>query len=96
MDPIEFDGQDVILAPPAKWNETQSVKCGGLPVKRSEIDGVPAQLSYWKPDATDLKILNEGGVIELALLGMIHPPVMVSTAKVSADVDRQPEPGKLG
>jgi hypothetical protein len=90
MEPVEFEGQTLVLRPPRNWNETQPVKCGGLPIQRTEIQGVPCLISHWKPSAEDLAALNAGGVVSLVVYGVQHPPVWLETAKVLADIDRKP------
>lgn len=31
--------------------------------------------SIWEPTPAELKILNEGGYIQLGIVGIVHPPV---------------------
>lgn len=49
-----------------------------LPAKVHEEDGRPCITSHWQPDEEDLQILNEGGCIELDVLGSQLSPVRVS------------------
>jgi hypothetical protein len=90
MNPIEFEGQNLMLNAPPGWNDTQPVKCGMLPAKRMTVQGLPAMVSYWKPEPQDLARLNAGGCVELVVYGNMHPPVWVDTAQVQADADRKP------
>lgn len=39
-----------------------------------DTDGTPVTRSHWAPDEEDLKILNEGGVIEVDLMTHRIPP----------------------
>lgn len=60
--------------PPRNWDEETLGTCGDLQVRVDSYRGIQDMVSTWKPDAEDLRKLNEGGVIELHLLGP-QPPV---------------------
>lgn len=83
MKAVEFVGQDLVLRPPEGWdNGGETLKCGGLPVKREAVLGVAHVVSYWRPDAAGLAVLNAGGHVRLAIVGITQPPVMVAAEKV--------------
>lgn len=58
----------------------------GLPIKDAilNVGGVefPVMISAWEPTPEDLRILNEGGKIYLAVFGKSHPPVLMSTKEI--------------
>lgn len=39
--------------------------------------GVPTMSSLWTPTKKELRMLNEGGAVQLSLLGVDHPPVFL-------------------
>lgn len=51
---------------------------GDLSARMHADGGRPCITSHWQPDEDDLKILNEGGVVELDVLSSQTPPVRVS------------------
>lgn len=83
MKAIEFVGQHLVLRPPDGWdNDGATLKCGGLPIKREISGGVPCVVSYWRPDAAALAVLNDGGHVRLSIVGVTQPPVLVAAEKV--------------
>jgi hypothetical protein len=61
---------------PRNWDAKTLGECGDLSVRVDSFNGIQDMVSTWKPDADDLRKLNEGGVIELHLLGP-QPPVLM-------------------
>lgn len=54
-----------------------ALECGALPVTRVEVEGHPAMVSFWQPNASDLEALAKGGKIMLWVYGAAHPVVAV-------------------
>jgi hypothetical protein len=63
-----------VLGAPAGWNQ-QDLPCGALPVTCTEVEGKPAMVSFWKPDADELEALRNGGAVALWIYGSVHPVV---------------------
>ena len=59
------------LGAPANWEPETDGHCAHLSV--ADVDGM--MLSRWEPTPDELVILNAGGSIELAVVGIAHPPV---------------------
>lgn len=77
MRPTTVKGQNADFAKPRNWDDTRDGPCGTLPI-RVEQEGVyNYHYSAWKPDAEELKLLAQGGVVELCCVG-IQPPVSVA------------------
>ena len=74
MEPVKFVGMN-----------TNNVAdgCGDLPalVEKQE-DGMACITSVWKPSEEDLKVLNEGGCVCLAVYGS-QPPVAMWAQEVN-------------
>jgi len=82
MKPVIFKGYDLALNAPKDWKPSRDGECSTLCVRFSEYGGLPSQLSYWKPDAAELKALNEGYSVCLGVVGLTHPPVFMMVQKV--------------
>jgi hypothetical protein len=63
-----------VLGAPKGWDQGE-LPCGALPITRTEIDGMPAVVSYWKPTAEELAALAAGGSVALWVIGTTMPPV---------------------
>jgi hypothetical protein len=82
LKPVIFKGYDVALNAPRDWKPSRDGSCSALPV-RFTSDGTHAMIqSFWKPDAAELKALNEGYSVCLSIVGHSHPPVMMHVQKV--------------
>lgn len=58
-----------------------------LAIRDEIVDGINHMTSVWEPTPAELRMLNEGGAVRLTILGLAHPPVMLTT---------QPAPGAEG
>jgi hypothetical protein len=63
-----------VLGAPAGWDQ-KDLPVDALPITRTEVNGVPAVASFWKPTAEELAALNAGGSVSLWVLGETMPPV---------------------
>ena len=63
------------LAKPVGWDEKRDGKCGSLLVRDDVENGIHIIRSRWIPDEVELRMLNAGGSVELAIYGPAHPPV---------------------
>ena len=68
---------NAVLGAPKGWDQGE-VPCGALPITRTESDGLPCVVSYWRPTADELAALNAGGSIALWVVGVTMPPVSLS------------------
>lgn len=71
-----------VLGAPKGWNANEGTKalpCDALAVRDDVINGVPVVISFWKPDAQELALLNAGGTVALHVCGYSMPPVMLAT-----------------
>lgn len=66
-----------VLGAPKGWDQAQ-LPCEALPITRTECEGIPAVVSYWKPTENELAILAGGGSIALWVIGSTMPPVMLA------------------
>jgi len=68
---------------PDNWNAEKDGECGDLQV-RAETYGeskIIQLVSTWKPNSAELKLLKQGGVVEVMLLTPIQPPMAVSVVE---------------
>ena len=66
-----------VLGAPKGWEQAK-LPCSALPITRTECDGIPAVVSYWKPTENEMAILAGGGSIALWVVGSTMPPVMLA------------------
>ena len=52
-----------------------------LPVIQTQDDLGPIQLSFWKPDARELELLNAGHALALGVYLETHPVVSMGVTK---------------
>lgn len=63
------------LGAPAGWKQGD-LQCDALTIRDDTMgNGVRCVVSHWKPTAEELKALNDGAVIALAVIGQTMPPV---------------------
>jgi len=79
--PCEFAEANVIFGHPPNLEESQ---CASIPACAYQmvggpLDGVEMVVVAWKPDAEDLKQLNEGSPVFLSIIGGL-PPHFLSTS----------------
>ena len=78
MEPVKFVGMNTNYVADG---------CGDLPALVEQQEGsMPCITSVWQPSEEDLKILNEGGCVCLALYGT-QPPVGMWVQKVETIVE---------
>jgi hypothetical protein len=76
MRPTFTRGATHNFQPPENWDaKTMDGKCGDLQVRAATFGeaNVIELVSTWKPTEYELKMLNEGGVIEIGLCTAIQP-----------------------
>ena len=78
-----------LIMKPIRHHSCNAVLRGGAPhipdlyVRRgddSDDGSIPVVASYWKPTPDELRDLNDGGAVELVVMGMTHPPLSIRTA----------------
>lgn len=80
MSPTDFPESNSVFGPPPGMTEdqVQSVPAFNGQVIGGNCDGEQVVVVAWKPDETDLKRLNEGGIVYLMCFGGL-PPHMLTT-----------------
>ena len=77
MNKYQHHTNNDVLGAPQGWDQAQ-LPCSALPITRTECDGIPAVVSYWKPTENELAILAAGGSIALWVIGSTMPPLMLA------------------
>ena len=77
MQRFQHPSNNAVLGAPKGWDQDE-LPCGALPITRTECDGVPAVVSYWKPAAEELARLNAGEPVALWVVGTTMPPVALT------------------
>ena len=83
MKPATFAEANTNFGPPPDMAESQ---CRTISAYRGKItggslDGETQVVVAWRPDADDLKRLNEGGLIYLGVIGGLPPHFLVTDFK---------------
>jgi len=60
MQKIQHPSNNGVLGAPAGWDQGE-LPCNALPITRTHVGDLPAVVSYWRPDAEELAVLNAGG-----------------------------------
>lgn len=74
MNRTQHPSNNAVLGAPAGWDQKE-LPCGALPITRTECQGVPAVVSFWRPTPEELAALNVGGSVALWVMGYTMPPV---------------------
>jgi hypothetical protein len=77
MNRIQHPSNNAVLGAPAGWDQKE-LPCGALPITRTQCDGFPAVVSYWRPTAEELRALNAGAPLALWVIGGTMPPVSLT------------------
>jgi hypothetical protein len=77
MNKMQHPSNNAVLGAPAGWDQNQ-LPCSALPITRTEWDGMPAVVSFWKPTAEELAQLAAGGSVALWIVGQTMPPVALA------------------
>lgn len=74
---------------PENWDDDKDGPCGDLQVRKELYGsrGIVQCVSTWKPSAEELRMLNAGGVVELAICTLDQPPCAVYAVMPVAPVD---------
>lgn len=72
MQPLRISNATRVLA------ETQD-EYHTLAIKDEMIDGCNHMTSVWEPNPRELEELQSGGSVRLTILGVTHPPVIITT-----------------
>jgi hypothetical protein len=65
------------FGPPSDWDEKVAGACGTLEIcdHLQQPGNLQTMQSLWRPDAEELKLLNQGCAIILNIVGTVHPVV---------------------
>lgn len=90
MKPTITRGATHLFSKPENWDDkTMDGGCGDLQV-RAETFGeanVVQLISTWKPSASELKLLNKGGVVEIGLCTPNQPAMCASVVSPVHELD---------
>lgn len=74
MQPVLHHSTTHVLAP----GQGAPAGCESLPVTRGNWYGTPSQLSYWQPTGDELRLLNAGRPVLIAVAGQKQPPLAIT------------------
>lgn len=73
----QHPSNNAVLGAPPGWDQKE-LPCGALPVTRTDVEGKPVMVSFWRPDADELAALAKGGTVALFVYGDAHPVVAMA------------------
>lgn len=76
MNRTQHPSNNDVLAAPQGWDQTR-MGVSALPITRTEIEGKPAVVSFWRPTADEIEQLRQGGLVALWTIGTTTPPVAI-------------------
>src|ERR1700726_4434129 len=84
MRPSNTRGSPHNFSKPENWDDELQGTCGNLEV-RAQLDAAKAVqlVSTWRPNASDLALLNAGGVIEVGLCQASQPAMWLQVVPTS-------------
>lgn len=56
---------------------TEQEEFNNLDIMDALVDGNNCMFSVWEPTPEELEALNDGGKIQLGIMGISHPPVLL-------------------
>lgn len=63
-----------------------------LDIMDANVDGANCMFSVWEPSAEELEALNNGGKIQLGIMGERHPPILLMVQDENAGIVGQEKP----
>lgn len=82
MIPARIEGTDIVIGAPPNWDERESGRCMGLPVRLTERGGNRWMESAWRPSPAELDALNRGACVLLMVSAAAHPVVSIGTTPI--------------
>lgn len=76
MRAIQHKTNTRVLGAPKDWNQAV-LPCNAIAVTDVLVEGQPAIMTFWKPSADELALLNSGGLVTLCTSGSNMPPVAI-------------------
>lgn len=74
MRPTQHPSNNRVLGAPKGWDQKE-LPCGALPITDMVYENIPHVVSFWRPTADELAVLNAGGTVALWITGHTMPPV---------------------
>lgn len=74
MNRTQHPSNNDVLGAPKGWDQSE-IPCDALPITRTEVEGSPVIVSFWRPTGEDLAALQAGGTVALWVFGRGMPPV---------------------
>lgn len=65
-----------VLGAPKGWDQAE-LPCNAIALTDVLVEGMPAVMTFWIPDASELAVLNAGGFVTLCIPGNTMPPAAI-------------------
>lgn len=74
MNSTQHPSNNAVLGAPTGM---KAQDCRPLAITRTDWNGVPAVLSFWRPTVEEIEALSKGALVVLWTLGNTTPPVAI-------------------
>lgn len=71
-----------VLGAPAGWSQKE-LPCGALPITAIPEGALTRMVSWWRPTKEELQAIAAGGLIQLHIIGNVHPVVAMAVDGVN-------------
>lgn len=82
MIPAVIEGHERVIGAPQNWDEAQSGKCLGLPVRTVQSGGMAWMQSAWRPSPEEIEAIQRGACVILSISAPVHPVVGMTVGSV--------------
>lgn len=82
MRPTQHPSNNRVLGAPKGWDQG-ALPVGAIAITDTVQSGVPCVVTFWRPGAEELALLNAGGLVALSIVGKTMPPSSVIAWKES-------------
>lgn len=69
------------LGAPAGWEPSRYGACAHLAIRDEVMACGPVMISAWEPTPDELERLKAGALVELWVVGALHPPVALTVGE---------------
>ncbi len=76
MNRAQHSSNNAVLGAPKGWQQDE-LSCDALPITRTDVDGKPAVVSFWRPSKAEVALIQAGGLIAVWAIGNTVPPMSV-------------------
>lgn len=70
----QHPSNNAVLGAPQGWKQ-DDLSCDALPITRTEVEGMPAVVAFWRPSKDEIAQIQAGALIAVWTIGQTVPPM---------------------